>query len=502
MAEALRDIGSRLELFVDDWLIDRMQGEVALRLHEPLPKADGLVESETWEGAHPGYSTLIDNDGRFRFYYMVFHEPELREDEDESHIDSVGDLLVAYAESDDGVVWRKPHLGLYEHRGSTENNLIFRGFGEKCKGVHGFAPFRDSNPDAPEESRYKALGAEKRAVAGGCLHGMHSPDGLHWSLILEEDPVMTFGSFDSQNLAFWDSLRGEYRCYFRDFDTDIETVFEPGHRIIKTATSEDFLHWENPTELTYEDSPPEQLYTNQVQPYYRAPHIFIGFPTRYVERAWSELVETFPEVEERRKRSFGPDGHERFGASMTDTVFMARRDGSHFFRWNEAYIRPGIQSRGRWIYGDNYKCLGMIETASDLAEAPAEISFYVAEMGGREGAPWMYRRHTTRIDGFVSLNATHRGGEVVTHPLRFSGDRLVINFATSAAGWIKTEVQTPDGTPVEGYGQEDCLESVGDELERVVQWKRGPSVGELQDKPVRLRFAMRDADLYSLRFLG
>ena len=501
MAETLRDIGSRLELFVDSWLIDRMQGEVALRLHEPVPRADGLVKSEAWEGNHGGYSTVIDDNGRFRFYYGLAHEPELPEDADESHIDSGAFLLVAYAESDDGVVWRKPHLGLYDHKGSAENNLLHSGFGEKGRGIHGFAPYKDPNPDAPDESRYKAIGAERRAVAGGCVYAMHSADGLHWSL-MQEDSVMTFGSFDSQNQAFWDSLRGEYRCYFRDFDTDIETVFGPGHRIIKTATSKDFLHWENPTELTYEDSPPEQLYTNQVQPYYRAPHIFIGFPARYVERAWSEMVETFPELEERRMRAFGPDGHERSGASMTDAIFMTSRDGSHFNRWNEAYIRPGIQSRGRWLYGDNYKCLGMVETASDLTAAPAEISFYVSEMRRGEGTPWMYRRYTTRVDGFVSLNATHRGAEVVTHPLRFSGDRLAINFSTSAAGWIETEVQAPDGTPIEGYGQEDCLQSVGDELERAVQWKGGPSVGRLQDRPVRLRFVMRDADLYSLRFLG
>ena len=59
MAETLRNIGSRLELFVDNWLIDRMQGEVSLRLHEPVPRADGVVKSEAWEGNHGGYSTVI-----------------------------------------------------------------------------------------------------------------------------------------------------------------------------------------------------------------------------------------------------------------------------------------------------------------------------------------------------------------------------------------------------------------------------------------------------------
>ena len=89
----------------------------------------------------------------------------------------------------------------------------------------------------------------------------------------------------------------------------------------------------------------------------------------------------------------------------------------------------------------------------------------------------------------------------MTHPLRFSGARLVINFATAAGGSVKTEVQAADGTPIDGFREEDCIESIGDELARVVQWKGGRSVGNLRDQPAKLRFTMRDADLYSLRFL-
>ena len=500
MANEIRDIGDRLELFIDKWLVENIRGEVDYRLHHPVPQTDGIVQSESWEGGHAGYSTVIEDNGRYRFYYNLFLEAGTVDKSDGSHMDSEGRILAAYAESEDGLSWRKPSIGIHEHQGSTANNVLFSGFGPKEKGIHGFSPFKDTNPGASEENRYMAVGAQKRAFAGGSLHAMHSSDGLRWSLI-QEDPILTAGSFDSQNLAFWDSIRGEYRCYFRDFDKGIETVFDPGHRIIKTSTSRDFIHWQEPTELTFADSPPEQLYTNQIQPYYRAPHIFIGFPTRYVERGWSDLIETFTEAERRRKRSFGEGGHERYGASITDCLFMTSRDGSHFNRWGEAYIRPGIQATGRWMYGDNYKCWGMIETASALPSAPAELSFFATESIDRGETPWIYRRYTTRIDGFVSLNATHRGGEVLTRGIRFNGNTLVINFATSAAGWIKTEVQELDGTPVRDFQLEDCLESVGDELERVVRWKGGSSVGLLRNRPVRLRFVMKDADLYSLRFV-
>ena len=127
-------------------------------MHEPVAKSDGLAESETWEGDHPGYATLIDDGDRFRFYYQLFHDPERPDGEDDSHLESGLRMLAAYAESKDGVEWHKPRLGLYEYKGSVENNIIFSGFGERGKGIHGFALYKDANPDAPEESRYKALG--------------------------------------------------------------------------------------------------------------------------------------------------------------------------------------------------------------------------------------------------------------------------------------------------------------------------------------------------------
>ena len=91
---------------------------------------------------------------------------------------------------------------------------------------------------------------------------------------MSDTPVITDGVFDSQNLAFWDDLRGEYRAYFRDLKEEI--------RDIKTCTSKDFLHWTPGAWLEYPGAPVEHLYTNQVVPYYRAPHIFLGFPSRYV----------------------------------------------------------------------------------------------------------------------------------------------------------------------------------------------------------------------------
>ena len=77
---------------------------------------------------------------------------------------------------------------------------------------------------------------------------------------------------------------------------------------------------------------------------------------------------------------------------------------------------------------------------------------------------------------------------------------MVMNFSTSAAGSVQVEIQDASGKPIEGYAMADCPEIYGDQIERVVSWKNGTDVSQLAGRPIRLRFVMMDADLYSLRF--
>ena len=62
------------------------------------------------------------------------------------------------------------------------------------------------------------------------------------------------------------------------------------------------------------------------------------------------------------------------------------------------------------------------------------------------------------------------------------------------------EIQESNGSPIEGYALTDCPEVIGDQIDRVVGWKHGSDVGALAGKSVRLRFAIKDADLYSICF--
>ena len=117
--------------------------------------------------------------------------------------------------------------------------------------------------------------------------------------------------------------------------------------------------------MTYVDSPAEQLYTNVVKPYFRAPHLLIGFPTRYAERGWSDSMRELPELDNRGLRSKASD---RYGMAVTEGLFMASRDGVKFKRWNEAFLRPGIERdlARRGVMGARHR----VESFVSLCELP------------------------------------------------------------------------------------------------------------------------------------
>ncbi len=463
------DIGTRRELFVDDFLLDRRDG-VDLRLHSPAPQEEVFVCDAPWEGSGCGYETIFRDGNVIRMYYIAA---------DLTSADGTKmaqrPIFACYAESQDGIRWVKPELGLFEFEGSKRNNIVWSG-----PGLDNFTPFKDPRPDCPPSERYKAVGS-----GPGGLWAYRSNDGLHWSPLADK-AVITQGAFDTQNNAFWDAERKHYWCYVRDFHSGI--------RDIRVATSADFLTWTTPELLKFPDAPDEPLYTNQVQPYYRAPHLLVGFPTRYVERPWSPSMKALPDPEHRQRRM---KFHPRYGTAITDGLFMTSRDGRTFHRWDEAFLRPGPERRDNWLYGDCYQNLGLLETPAADPTAPPELSLYVGEDHWK--GPKRLRRHTLRIDGFASLHAG-RGGEFLTKPLLFRGRELALNFATSAAGHLRVELQDATGQPLPGFSVADSDEIFGDTLERVVTWHDKSDVSTLANRPIRLRVVMRDADLYSLRF--
>ena len=141
-----------------------------------------------------------------------------------------------------------------------------------------------------------------------------------------------------------------------------------------------------------------------------------------------------------------------------------------------------------------------VETKSAIEDAPPELSVFVSE-NSHQDHPGQFRRYTLRIDGFVSLTAPLAGGQLETTTLKFQGNRLSLNMSTSAAGSVRVEIQDEKGAPIPGYTLQDAHELYGDSLSLVAAWKdRFTNLEELAGKPIRLRFVVRDADLFSYHF--
>ncbi len=466
------DIGSRRELFVDDFLIETLKN-VRLELQHPQPQEIVMVCDQPWEGNTCIYYRIIPDGGKFRMWYLGAQWKLEEDDPRETH-----PYYICYAESDDGIKWIKPDLGLFEFQGSKKNNICVPDV------LDNFTPFIDTNPQCPPEARYKAVGSSKDG-----LIAWKSSDGIHWTQFGDK-PIITKGAFDSQNVAFWDPVIKKYRAYIRDFHNNL--------RDIRLALSDDFVTWTIPEMLNITPPvPDEQLYINCIARYDRAPHLFLGFPVRYVERAWSPSMRTLPGLAHRelRAKAIG----QRIGTAITDGLFMSSRDGLNFHRWGEAFMRNGPERHGNWLYGDCYSAYGLIETDSRFKGAPKELSIFVPE--GHWTHATKVRRHTLRIDGFVAARAPLEGGELLTKPLQFAGKRLSLNFATSARGHIFAELIDAAGDPFPGYTLADCDETFGDSLDRTITWKGNPDTSSLAGKTIRMRFQISDADIYSFQFM-
>ena len=453
-----RNIGMDRQLFVDEFWIDEASG-VERRLHEPVRREIAIESNGTWDLMPSAGKFMWDGD-RYRAWYRTEHEPEM--------ILKRSGFGTAYVESDDGITWTRPNLELFEANGSMGNNLVWMGPGANM------VPFRDPNPDVPDDERYKAVVRTKDLLA------LVSPDGVNWRL-LQDEPIMTDGPFDTVNVVFWDTSREEYVVYTRGVAGEATqkkskqdiSIWKESYRWIRRATSSDFINW-SPLELIDTgDTIDEDFYTNACIQYERAPRTYLMFPSRYVvERS--------------------PDPDWTYGHGVNDIVFMSSRDGLHFDRsMRDAFIRPGTDQ-------NNWHDRGVYIEPGILMTSPTEMSLYGME--NSHLPTQRIRRYSLRTDGFVSVYAGYAGGEFLTKPLVFEGSELEVNYSTSAVGSIQVEIQDAEGHALPGYRLVDCPEKFGDEIEGVMSWNAGSGLGDLAGLSVRLRFVLKDADLYAFRF--
>ncbi len=472
MADWPLKIGSERQLFVDDFLIASCQG-LTRQLHQPVPHPDNPVmktREHPWEEMD-GFSLFVlrdEQNGQFRMWYnsRIIYEAE-------NGLRYRGPT--GYATSADGVHWTKPDLGLVKYGPDRHNNIVL---GEGS--INGLF-YEPHTPDL--QKRYKALvwhdpreQAEYAPREG--LYLYWSPDGIHWKgdsqtcvMPLRTGPDTTFpetlvpGMGDTTNFIF-DTKLNKYVCngkiLFRN----------PTMRTIAHSESDDLVHWTRPIMTMHRGQLDGD---NQIGEITRIPYesMWLGLLGMYHwDRGWKQK-------------------HQQLAAS---------RDGRHWYRVNprEAFIPLGAEDS--W------------EPDFTIAGRPGplligdELWFYYtgrqrAERFQEQGIDAPHNQHVglakLRRDGFVSLRAGDKPGELVTRPLTFAGSRLYVNVATEPGGYLEVGVRTRDGEPVSGFALKDANRITGDGTRILVTWSRGTDIPLPAGKHVRLQFRLKNADLYS-----
>ena len=488
------DVGSRLQVLWDDFIVDTNLTTAPRLVHQPEYVGVAITHDAPWEGDGCGYHIIVpDRDERGVLYRMYYRGSAIGQSVPEECEYPATGLRLCYAESRDCLTWTKPELGLCAFNGSKKNNILISAnqFGFE---LDNFFVFKDSRPGCPADELYKGLVgvSGKPTDEHFGLWCFVSADGIRWrkGWCITKD-----GEFDSLNTAFWDDVRQEYHCYFRHHHVLSE---EDRHgnvhvRDIRHFVSKDFHEWTEPKLISFgegaEDYP---LYTNHVQPYSRTPGLYVGLPTRYVYRMkWTDTFDRLPGLANRRHRS---QKNPRYGLAITDCAFMVTRDGLNFHREDDAFLDGGPEHPQSWVYGDGYLAYGLVTVPGRRPGTDPELAIFSGE-GPWSGKPLKLLRYALRQDGFVSRHAPYAGARLVTRPFTFSGSELAMNFRTSARGGVIVTLREADG----GRAIRSD-EIVGNKIDRVVGFKDGKAA-DFAGKEVVLEFDMRDADLYAFQFV-
>ncbi len=515
-AAAPVDVGRSLQVLWDDFVVDTAKTTASRTVHQPEYAGIAMTHDRQWEGDGCDYHCIVpDRDEKGDFLRMYYNGVAIGCGwKDVRKQFSADGVRVCYAESrDGGITWNKPNLGLVEFRGSKDNNIILdrRSMDNSWDN---FFVFRDDNPACPPDERYKGIGSYAIAFnpdgSAPMPPEMGKPvvsvrDGKKYDrglwCFLSADGVRfrrgwlltRAGAFDTLNVGIWDPGRGVYHLYIRGYHhVNSERNGDLSVRDVRHCTSKDFHTWTKPEFLDFgKDAEDYALYTNVIEPYIRDSSVFIGFPSRYVERReWTPNYDRLPSPEKRKWRM--EHGHKRYGLTLSDCIFIFSRDGLHFHRTDEAFMRPGPENPDNWVYGDCYPARTLVKTPSPFG-GDDELSIYTFDRHWT-GLPSRLHRYRIRQDGFVSRQATYAGQKVVTKPIVFQGGELLVNFSTSARGRMFVTLADEAGKSIRS------VELFGDKVDRVVDFASDGKVGDFAGRPVTLEFDMSDADLYSFRF--
>lgn len=462
-------VGLRRQLFLDDTLLSRREG-LRRRLHparrEPAPV---LRPDRPWEGRRVYNYGSVRRDpatGLWRMWYLA--RMGYGQDRRVPGADRHGDMIL-YAESEDGLAWRKPDVGTVPFDGDARNNIVL-------PGCHGSSLVLDAEAEGPERHRMVAWSWNDRRY-----RTYRSPDGLGWEACPDVAPIR-----DGQEVVSVsrhpDSL--EYHAFHRVMDRGQD----PPRRLIAASRSADLLRWGAPQTVLAPDSRDgaEGLGSE-----------FYDLSGFWYESLFIGLLPVF------RVLSYRPEAR-RDGADVSpwdgpiEAQLAFSRDG---LRWERFEDRSPIVARGEDGSFDAGCILG-------LADAPVafrdRLWMYYTAVNTTHGGPMPPKEITIglaswRLDGFVSLEAGGEGGFLDTVPLQAGGPLLEVNVE-APDGCLEAELLSPDGSVLPGYARQDCVPVRGDLARAEVRWKDRSGVDPA--RPLRLRLHLKNGRLYSFGFKG
>jgi len=348
------------------------------------------------------------------------------------------EMGICYAVSRDGIKWEKPNLGVVEFKGSTENNIVWRG-------PHGSGIFKDPRDPDPKR-RYKAFFKGKMISVG------FSPDGIHWNDTRECPEANVRG--DTHNNAFWAPTLGEYVGITR-------TWAKPRGRQVARTSSKDFLKWTR-AEVVLEGVE-DHLQTYAMPVFYYA-GVYMGLPAIYdsdADRTHTEL------------------------AWSPDTLVWHRIDPG------TPLIANGAE-KGQYDWGTVY-------AAAYPVFLKDEIRLYY---GGCDDEHFGWRNGyfclaTLRPDGFAGYEpiSPEAPAVIVTQPILSTGHPLALSADVRKGGSLAATLFDADGNTL---AQSEPLKKNATDTR--LQWPGTFKSTVLKGKTIYLEFRLKNAKLYSFTF--
>jgi len=471
-------VGTRKQVLWDGELLESHRG---IRFTMNPGRRTGermLVADKPWEAWLTGvYGTVIREGNRFRMWYSARV--------------SVSQEYMAYAESEDGVNWVKPELGLIDFRGSTANNLLT----PSSMRPHGASVWID--PHAPAAERYKLLFGQypmKEDEPKAFLTQAVSPDGLNFLFtgesILEARHGENGVAVDTHNVCFWDDSIRKYVLYIRK---------RPA-RSVGRAVSSDPFNFPHPENVLEPDVWRDEDYYN--------PGVF-----RYAaaDNAYVALVPAFFHPMDPEKPSEPADNQpeltfEYVGKPVTmpppdslDVHLFTSRDGISWTRQGDHRPIIRLGPDGTFDSRQIYPFVNHVIVGDEIwiYYLGADVT-HQASLGGKQLGT--VSRAVFRLDGFMSADAGNDGGTLITKPLQFEGNSLELNYDASAGGRLDLEILDESGKPIPGFTVADHDRAYYNFVHKRVTFNGSPDVAKLAGRTVKLRFQTRNCKLYAFQF--